>query len=229
MLKIKVKDITVDEIIKGKTYLGAGASKEAYGDENTVYKIPRGRYFIEEETWAQDLEYPTSIKEIDDFTEQVYDLCPRMVWPLGQFAVEIIVWQALLALEEDYGADISRFARIKDYYLDKNGVIVIEQERTNIDYGNLPLEHREAEWEALDDDLTIINGMLKENFGLAIVDIRRGNCGFSKEKTIKVFDFGLSNNDSIRNYCDYESYFDEEDEDWDSSYSSSYSDSTSST
>lgn len=129
-MKIRKINKTVQEIIGGGTYLGCGASKEAFLKNGIVYKVPRGRYLLEKGGFGENLVFPDTMEEVDSFLEDVDNYEPALVWPLGQFAIELIIWQTLLEIEKE-GYDISCFARITDFYLDKNGVIVVEQEATD--------------------------------------------------------------------------------------------------
>ena len=207
---MKIKDIYVEDILKGTEYLGSGASKEVYRKGNKVIKVPRGRYILQEGGFGKHFDYPKSMNEVDDFLIKVDIFEPAMVWPLGQFAIEIIIWEVLQELKEK-GENIDCFAKITDYYLDKNGVPVIEQELAddapNIDY-------KEAE-KILFDEIDALAPMLKDEYNIVLRDVRSGNCGFVGNK-LKLFDFGISTTTSLDDYgsfSDYEGYEEDENED----------------
>lgn len=198
-MEIRKIDKGVNEIITGAQYLGQGASKEGYLKGDTVYKIPRGRYIIEDEEIV--LGFPDTMEEVDQFLFDVYDLSRNMVWPLGQFAIELIVWEAIQQLRRE-GLEINCFAEIKDYYYDKNGVIVIEQEATNTDY----IYDDEAVEEAIDnmrDEIDMLKPILEERFNIQLRDIRSGNYGIAADGRAKLFDFGISTTTQLDNYGSY--------------------------
>ena len=116
-MKIRQINKSINEIITGASYLGNGASKEAYLKDGVVYKVPRGRYLIENTEVA--MAFPNTVEEIDEFLAKIEEVIPQMVWPLGQFATELVVWEAIQDLRKK-GLDINCFAEIKDYYFDKN-------------------------------------------------------------------------------------------------------------
>lgn len=202
-MEIRKINKSIEEIIGGATYLGNGASKEAYSKNGVVYKVPRGRYIIQNGEFGDKLTYPDTIDEVDDFLEEVDSYDPSLVWPLGQFATELIVWNALLQLERE-GYDLKYFARIKDYYLDKNGVIVIEQEEANDLYDR---DNEEDEWEEFRKEIDNLSTILEERFNIALRDIREGNCGYTN-KGIKLFDFGISTTTSLDSYGSYSDFSD---------------------
>lgn len=210
-MKIKQINKTVQEIIGGGTYLGCGASKEAFLKNGKVYKVPRGRYLLEKGGFGENLVFPDRIEEVDNFLEEVDNYEPALVWPLGQFAIELIIWQTLLEIEKE-GYDIGCFARITDFYLDKNGVIVVEQEATdrNVDHDGYKWEIEvEERLEKLQDMLEIHNIVLR--------DVRSGNMGMGADGQVKLFDFGISTTTSIDDYgsySDYQDYRYEDEEDY---------------
>ena len=198
-MEIRKVGKSVNEIITGAEYLGQGASKEGYLKGDTVYKIPRGRYIIEDE--GIELKFPSTMDEVDQFLFDVYDLSNYMVWPLGQFAIELIVWEAIQQLRRE-GLEINCFAEIKDYYYDKNGVIVIEQEATNVDYNY----DDEAVKEAINNmrsEIDILIPILEERFNIKLRDVRSGNYGIAADGTAKLFDFGISTTTQLDNYGSY--------------------------
>ena len=210
-MEIRKINKSVNEIITGAEYLGQGASKEGYLKGDTVYKIPRGRYIIEDENL--ELAFPDTMEEVDQFLYDVYDLSRYMVWPLGQFAIELIVWEAIQQLRKE-GLKINCLAEIKDYYYDKNGVIVIEQEATDVDYNYSD----EAVKEAINNMISEINMLipiLEERFDIKLRDIRSGNYGIAADGTAKLFDFGISTAARLDAYGSYScpnSYEDEYDD-----------------
>lgn len=204
-MEIRKINKTVDEILRGAEYIGCGASKEAYVKDGIVYKIPRGRYLIERN--ELNLYFPNFMDDVNDFLGEIYEEEEALVWPIGQFAIELIVWEAIQDLEEA-GLDISCFARIKDYYFDANGVIVIEQELTE-EMGDFEEDEFEELWSNFQTELKALEPILEEEYNVVLRDVRSGNCGF-KDGRIKLFDFGISITtqlDSYGSYSDYEDIY----------------------
>lgn len=204
-MEIRKINKTVDEILKGAEYIGCGASKEAYVKDGIVYKIPRGRYLIERN--ELNLHFPDFMDDVNDFLGEIYEEEEALVWPIGQFAIELIIWKAIQDLEEA-GLDISCFARIKDYYFDANGVIVIEQELTE-EMGDFEEDEFEELWSNFQIELKALEPILEEEYNVVLRDVRSGNCGF-KDGKIKLFDFGISITtqlDSYGSYSDYEDMY----------------------
>lgn len=204
-MEIRKINKTVDEILKGAEYIGCGASKEAYVKDGIVYKIPRGRYLIERN--ELNLYFPDFMDDVNDFLGEIYEEEEALVWPIGQFAIELIIWKAIQDLEEA-GLDISCFARIKDYYFDANGVIVIEQEVTE-EMGDFEEDEFEELWSNFQTELKALEPILEEEYNVVLRDVRSGNCGF-KDGRIKLFDFGISITtqlDSYGSYSDYEDIY----------------------
>lgn len=204
-MEIRKINKTVDEILKGAEYIGCGASKEAYVKDGIVYKIPRGRYLIERN--ELNLYFPDFMDDVNDFLGEIYEEEEALVWPIGQFAIELIIWKAIQDLEEA-GLDISCFARIKDYYFDANGVIVIEQELTE-EMGDFEEDKFEELWSDFQTELKALEPILEEEYNVVLRDVRSGNCGF-KDGRIKLFDFGISITtqlDSYGSYSDYEDMY----------------------
>lgn len=198
-MEIRKVGKSVNEIITGAEYLGQGASKEGYLKGDTVYKIPRGRYIIEDE--GIELKFPSTMDEVDQFLFDVYDLSNYMVWPLGQFAIELIVWEAIQQLRRE-GLEINCFAEIKDYYYDKNGVIVIEQEATDTEYK----WDTEVIREAIDNmktEIELLKPILDERFNIKLRDVRSGNYGLAADGKMKLFDFGISTTTQLDSYGSY--------------------------
>lgn len=204
-MEIRKINKTVDEILKGAEYIGCGASKEAYVKDGIVYKIPRGRYLIERN--ELNLYFPDFMDDVNDFLGEIYEEEEALVWPIGQFAIELIIWEAIQDLEEA-GLDISCFARIKDYYFDANDVIVIEQELTE-EMGDFEEDEFEELWSNFQTELKALEPILEEEYNVVLRDVRSGNCGF-KDGRIKLFDFGISITtqlDSYGSYSDYEDIY----------------------
>lgn len=204
-MEIRKINKTVDEILKGAEYIGCGASKEAYVKDGIVYKIPRGRYLIERN--ELNLYFPDFMDDVNDFLGEIYEEEEALVWPIGQFAIELIIWEAIQDLEKA-GLDISCFARIKDYYFDANGVIVIEQELTE-EMGDFEEDEFEELWSNFQTELRALEPILEEEYNVVLRDVRSGNCGF-KDGRIKLFDFGISITtqlDSYGSYSDYEDIY----------------------
>lgn len=201
-MEIRQINKSVEEIIGGGTYLGSGASKEAYSKNNIVYKIPRGRYLLQEGEFGTNLHFPSMMEEVDYFLEEVSEYEEALVWPLGQFAIELIVWKAIEQLESE-GLEINCFARIKDYYLDKKGVIVIEQEKTTEPFED---DDDDILWNELVKEICALEPILKERFNISLRDVRSGNCGKDSEGRLKLFDFGISTTTSLDSWGSYSDY-----------------------
>ena len=197
-MEIRKINKSVNEIITGAEYLGQGASKEGYLKGDTVYKIPRGRYIIEDE--GIELAVPNTMEEVDQFLYDVYDLSRYMVWPLGQFAIELIVWEAIQQLRRE-GLEINCFAEIKDYYYDKNGVIVVEQEATDT---HLTFEEEIGkQYHKMIEEIDALKPILEERFNIKLRDIRSGNYGLAADGRMKLFDFGISTTTQLDSYGSY--------------------------
>ena len=204
-MEIRKINKTVDEILKGAEYIGRGASKEAYVKDGIVYKIPRGRYLIERN--ELNLHFPDFMDDVNDFLGAIYEEEEALVWPIGQFAIELIIWKAIQSLERK-GLNIDCFAKIKDYYFDANGVIVIEQELTE-EMGDFEEDKFEELWSDFQTELKALEPILEEEYNVVLRDVRSGNCGF-KDGRIKLFDFGISITtqlDSYGSYSDYEDMY----------------------
>lgn len=205
-MEVRQINKSVEEIIGGGTYLGSGASKEAYLKNDIVYKIPRGRYLLQEGEFGTNLHFPSTMEEVDFFLEEVSQYEEALVWPLGQFAIELIVWEAIKQLESE-GLKINCFAKIKDYYLDRKGVIVIEQEKTTEPWED---EEDDLLWDELRKEIRALEPILKERFNISLRDIRSGNCGKDSEGVLKLFDFGISTTTSLDSYGSYSDYCDDD-------------------
>lgn len=212
-MEIRRIEKSVNEIITGAEYLGQGASKEGYLKGDTVYKVPRGRYIIEDEGIC--LKFPDTMDEVDQFLFEVFDLSNYMVWPLGQFAIELIVWEAIQQLRRE-GLEINCFAEIKDYYYDKNGVIVIEQEATEVDYPSG--EEYGERCDVMRNEIELLKPILEERFNIKLRDIRSGNYGLAADGRMKLFDFGISTTTQLDSYGSYscpDAYEDDEYDEYD--------------
>ena len=205
-MEIRRINKSVNDLIQGAEYLGSGASKEAYAKNGIVYKVPRGRYIITQNVDSYiGLKYPTKMSEVDDFLMVVADTDEAMVWPLGQFAIELIVWNAIQQLRSE-GLEINCFAEIKDYYMTADGVIVIEQELADgADVEYYHNEEAEEQMSNLITELDLLEPILAERFDIKLRDIREGNCGQVDGK-MKLFDFGISTSTQLDSYGSYSSY-----------------------
>ena len=204
-MKIRKIDKSVEEILRGAEYLGCGASKEAYRKDGIVYKVPRGRWILQNSFFTNDLVYPETMEDVDRFLEDVEVENGAMVWPLGQFAIELLVWEAVQQLRSE-GLALDCFAEIKDYYIDRDGVIVIEQEETQ------PLHEYYADgnecdeqWQNLEKELELLEPTLQERFNISMRDIRTGNAGVVDGK-VKLFDFRISTSASLDSYGSYSDF-----------------------
>ena len=198
-MKIRKEKRNIEEILSGAKYLGSGASKEAYEKDGVVYKVPRGRYLLQEGGFGEHLPYPNTIDEVDNFLEEVNSYEPALVWPLGQFATELVIWEAIKQLEKE-GLEINCFARILDYYLDRQGVPVIVQESTEAYW--IDREDEADLWNQMKTELNLLRPILEERFNIILRDIRDGNCGYLNNK-LKLFDFGISVTTSLDDYGSY--------------------------
>lgn len=204
-MEIRRINKSVNDLIQGAEYLGSGASKEAYAKNEIVYKVPRGRYLIE--NYGDLPSFPDTIEEVNDFLEEIYvTIGEQMVWPLGQFAIELVVWNAIQQLEKE-GLVIDCLARIKDYYFDKNGVIVIEQELTkDYDYKDGSVDDFDELYDNMLTEIKLLQSILQERFDIDLRDVRDGNCGVGKDGKLKLFDFGISTTTDLDNYGSYSCY-----------------------
>ena len=204
-MEIRKINKTVDEILKGAEYIGCGASKEAYVKDGIVIKIGRGRYLIGRN--ELNPRFPDFMDDLNDFLGEIYEEEEALVWPIGQFAIELIIWEAIQSLERK-GLNIDCFAKIKDYYFDANGVIVIEQELTE-EMGDFEEDEFDELWSDFQTELKALEPILEEEYNVVLRDVRSGNCGF-KDGRIKLFDFGISITtqlDSYGSYSDYEDMY----------------------
>lgn len=220
-MEIRRIDKTINEILKGSEYLGCGASKEAYAKNGIVYKVPRGRYLLEDNKILENLTYPNTMEEVNRFLSNVEAHYPQLVWPLGQFAIELLVWEAIQQLEQE-GIAINCIAKIKDYYFDTTGVLVIEQEETTNYYDSKFVETDDeggevpccesSYWEEMEEELNYLAPVLEERFNIKLRDITSYNCGMGEDKRMKLFDFGISSSTNLDYYGSYSGYM--EDSEW---------------
>ena len=202
-LNIKIReDVDLIKATEYMSFLDCGASKSAFKKDDLCYKLPIGYEELNEYSFTKSCEYPTSIKDFNDFinnTVAYYN--EAMVWSIGQIIFEIIIWENLKELEKE-GYDISGFAAIKDYYIDKNGIPVIIQE-----YIETPEEYHNKDYSSVDfeDQNKDVLDALDER-GFTLVDIRRGNMAYNQEGKLKLFDFGISRGSSIYDYDPYDEY-----------------------
>lgn len=199
-MEIKRVNKRIRDILVGATYLGEGASKEAFLKDDIVYKVPRGRTILEQSDFIKELTFPSEMAEVDNFLQEVCDWEESMVWPLGQFAIELIIWQKLLVLENE-GIDISMFARIKDFYFTSDGVLVIEQELADREAPDN--ETWDKAWDNLKNEIDALGPTLEERFEIRLRDVREGNCGFTEDGKYKLYDFGISTTTSLDSYGSY--------------------------
>jgi len=208
VLDIRVRndiDIYAD-VLKDARFLDCGASKTAYVKGETCYKVPIGYEELDSKSFTMSCIYPYEYEDFTHFIDYVVaNENPALVWSIGQIVFEIMVWQHLLELK-DMGYDISCFAEIKDFYIDKNGVPVIEQEFVHCSpekVRELPYLDR---YEFEDKNKSVLSAL--DDMGFCLTDIREGNMGYSEDGTIKCFDFGISSGSTLYNYDPYDEYYD---------------------
>ena len=200
-MKIRYReDFDVWAQLKNSSYISSGASKETYEKDGICYKIPLGNGLLDCDSFtAKDLEIPDTFDEFNRFIDTVvYENTPSLVWSLGQIFFEVLIWNKLKELEKQ-GYDISGFAEIKDFYIDKNGIPVIEQEFVK-DCGNKAcVGHffRDKNHEVL---------YALEELGFILTDFRGENLATIENGEIKCFDFGMSEDSHIYNYDTYDDY-----------------------
>jgi len=205
-LKIRVReDLCIEtDILKNARFVDCGASKSTFVIGETCYKIPIGYELLDSNSFTKICKYPYECDDFDFFIHNVVaEECPELVWSIGQIIFEIMVWEHLKELEQ-LGYDISGFAEIKDYYIDKNGIPVIEQE----------FIHSTPE---ITKDKPYVSGALfnkqnrrtlaaLEDMDFCLTDLRDGNMAYNMEGKLKCFDFGISNGNAIYNYDSYEEW-----------------------
>lgn len=207
---MEIKDINILEFLKDAKFLGNGASKEAYLKNGIVYKIPRGsNRIVRSAEWYKKLHYPElGFDNLSTFADEVYCYDESMVWPLGQFVTEIIIWNVLKALEITKQVSLKNFARILNYYKDKNGIIVIEQEYTT----PLPNDYHFGK---ILKQMKDLGKQLCDLTNIEIRDYREDNFGIGTDGIPKLFDFGLSSGNPLDYFSGYSDAYDY---DYDSSY-----------
>ncbi len=204
-LNIRVrKDFDVfKSILNQAKYLDSGASKQAYVKDNVCYKIPVGYKELNSDCFTTFVDYPYTLDDFNHFLD--YTVCEyneAMVWPIGQMVFEIIIWEHLKELETQ-GYDISGFAAIKDYYIDCNGIPVIEQEYVCPSTKYFDKYVCSADFE--DQNKDVLDAL--EQLGFSLNDIRQGNMAYNENGILKLFDFGISAGSSIYDYNDYDSCY----------------------
>ena len=205
-LNIRVrKDVDIYEgILKYADFLDCGASKSAFVKSGTCWKVPIGYEELESDSFTLSCEYPYECKDFNPFIHNIVaNEHPELVWSIGQIIFEIMVWEHLKELEA-MGYDISGFARIKDYYLDKNGIPVIEQE-----YIHCSLDVTKEKPYPSGDFFIAQNSKVLDalaDMGFMLTDLRSGNMGYNEEGKLKCFDFGISRGNAIYDYYSYDNY-----------------------
>ena len=102
---------------------------------------------------------------------------------------------------EKKGYDLSGFARIKDYYIDKNGILVIEQEYV---HHNSEVFVECYSYDFYEANKSILDALKNQGFELS--DLSAWNMTYNDNKEIKCFDFGLSRGSYLYSYDTYEDY-----------------------
>lgn len=215
-LDIRVReDFDIMEFLKDAQFLDCGASKSAFVKNGICYKVPIGYEELDSRAFTKTCEYPFEDHDFNYFINQVVACeIPELVWSIGQIIYEIMVWKHLKQLEE-MGYDISCFAAIKDYYIDKQGIPVIEQEYVHCDPETL-FHLPQYNGCLFEQEHSKLLGALSD-MGFSLRDIRSGNMGYNQDGILKCFDFGISSYSPIENYDTYESYMN-----YDESYNYEY-------
>lgn len=207
-LVFKVRDdIDVyNDILKNCDFLDCGASKSAFADvkHNLCYKVPIGYEELDSTSFTKTCDYPYEDCDFSYFINNVVaNEHPELVWSIGQIVYEVMVWEHLKELEQ-LGYDISGFAAIKDYFIDKNGIPVIVQEFVHCSHemiAALPSYTGDTFTQKHSSLLSALSDM-----GFCLRDIRWGNMAYNEEGILKCFDFGISEYSAIENYDTYDSY-----------------------
>lgn len=205
-LNIEVReDIDIIKITDYTSFVDCGASKSVFQKDGLCYKLPIGYEELNEYSFTKSCTYPTSVKAFNDFLDNTVAHYNRaMVWSIGQIIFEIIIWENLKELEKE-GYDISGFAAIKDYYIDRNGIPVIIQE-----YIEPSDEYRYKRYYSTDfenQNRDVLDALARRGFTLT--DIRSSNMSYNQDGVLKLFDFGISKDSSIFNYQPYDEYHDD--------------------
>ena len=188
-------------------FLDAGCSKEGWALDNLVYKIPLGYDdFKGPDAFTKKLIFPYEDIDFDAFINNIAYEHEDLVWSIGQIVYEVMVWEHLKELQLQ-GYDISGFAEIKDYFLDKNGIPVIVQEYVYHDHDKYePGLGCEIADIFYDENKPTLDALCDMHFPLR--DLRRGNMNYNNNKEIKIFDFGISSNSPIDPFEPYNEYHD---------------------
>lgn len=201
-IRIRKDFDAIKSIINQAKYLDSGASKEAYIKDGICYKIPIGYEELDSNSFTTFVEYPYTLKEYEDFIDHTVSYYHEsLVWSVGQIIFEIIIWEHLKELEGQ-GYDISGFAAIKDYYIDCNGIPVIEQEYVYRDKDmtiDLDIPCGQVFRDQNKDTLDALAEM-----GFMLTDLRGGNMAYDNNDKLKCFDFGISSDSVIYDYDTYD-------------------------
>lgn len=209
-MEIRKVDFSIEDRIANCQYLGSGASKVAYYDKekNVVIKVPLGRECIPRGATYRLL---NNIKELADELSYIYfEMSVRLVWSIGQFLTELLVWESVCAADRKGIEGKELFAAITDYYVDRDGVIVIEQE-------SAPEVVDQYEASELIDMLDEMKDYLEMHDNIVLRDINGFNMGKNSKGEVKLFDFGLGSDDLYKYDCysdydyEYNNYEEEED------------------
>lgn len=202
VIKIRQRDdIDIYRIMSDAHFEGSGTSKEAFEKDNIIYKVPQGADEFYPDCFATKIDFPYEMEDFEEFVNIVFDNHEGLVWSLGQFAIEIMVWEHLKELEKQ-GYDISGFAAIKDYYFDKNGIIVIEQEYVTHEPGLMFNGWKSDVFK--EENKSTLGALLDMGFELS--DLSNFNLEYNNDLKVKCFDFGLSKNNILFDYDTYEDY-----------------------
>ena len=193
------EDIDARKIMDEAEFLDCGASKYGYAKGETCYKIPLG--YEEIDMGTKELHYPYEATDYRKFIDDLCDYHEGLVWSIGQIVFEIMVWEHLVELEKQ-GYDISGFARIKDYYLDRNGVPIIEQEFIHNTSGNDYGWPRG--WDFMEKNKKTLDALA--DMGFDLTDLRDGNIAYNSDGVLVCYDFGISHGSPIYDYDTYDSY-----------------------
>lgn len=217
-LNIRVReDVDIYEgVLRHGNFLDCGASKSAFEWNGTCIKLPIGYEELESNPFTLNCEYPYEYEDFNPFIHQVVaNEHPELVWSIGQIIFEIMVWEHLKELEA-MGYDISGFARIKDYYLDKNGIPVIEQEFISCSLNVTRSMPCPSGTLFMEQNSKVLNAL--EDMDFYLTDLRSGNMGYTEEGKLKCFDFGISNGSAIYKYDSYENYGYNSDDDYEEDF-----------
>ena len=208
-LKFRVRedfDICKQLMMNNAKFLDAGCSKEGWVLDNLVYKIPLGYDdFKGPDAFTKKLVFPYEDIDFDAFINNIAYEHEDLVWSIGQIVYEVMVWEHLKELQLQ-GYDISGFAAIEDYFLDRNGIPVIVQEYVHHSVDNTRCFAMDLPYIFQEENKDILNALTDMKFPLE--DFRRGNMEYDNNGKIKCFDFGISYNSRniIDCYMPYEEW-----------------------